>query len=98
MESYEIELNNKTHKIKPLTNLGGHNIVNGIIHGGLFLPSVKLDSYPDTLKFTEGLYAVETFGSTGSTYAEEKGDATLFRIEPDYKTEYIQNPNIKKFY
>ncbi len=98
MESYEIELNNKTHKIRAIENLGGHNIKNGIIHGGLFLPAVKLSHMPDNQRFTEGVYAVETFGSTGESRTIEKGNATLFRIDPDYQTNYIKLDSTRKFF
>lgn len=79
MESYEITLNGKTHKIKTISNLGGHNILNGIIHGDTFLSAVK--SNTDS-KFKEGVYAVETFGSTGSNYAYKNGESTLYRLNP----------------
>ena len=82
MESYEITLNGKIHKIKTITNLGGHNIINGIIHGGMFLPAVKNNS---SSKFKEGVYAIETFGSTGSDYAFENGESTLYRLNPTPK-------------
>ena len=73
MESYEIKLDGKIHSIKPINNLGGHNIIQGIIHGGMFLPAVDMRGYfSSNYKFTEGIYAVETFGSTGSNYAKKK--------------------------
>lgn len=36
IESYEITLKNKTHKIKPIRNLTGHNIGQYVIHAGNF--------------------------------------------------------------
>lgn len=62
MTSYEID----GKPINPITSLGGHNILRRIIHGGLFLPSKPLSYYNENIKFKEGVYAVETFGSTGS--------------------------------
>lgn len=79
MESYEITLNGKTHQINTISNLGGHNIVNGIIHGGMFLSTVGTN---ESYKFKEGVYAIETFGSTGSNYAFENGESTLYRLNP----------------
>lgn len=80
IESYEISLNNQILPIKSIKNLGGHNIVKGIIHGGTFLPAFKMDT---TNKFKEGVYAVETFCSTGATILSEVGDSTLFRLNPN---------------
>jgi len=88
MESYEIKLDGKTYPIKAINNLGGHNIVKGIIHGGLFLPAVDMKGYfPQDYRFKEGVYAVETFGSTGINYVTEKSDCNLYRINPEkFKT------------
>jgi methionyl aminopeptidase len=69
MESYEIELNNNNYNIKPIYNLGGHNILKENIHGGVFLPSVK-NIISNNHRFEEGVYAIETFGSTGNNYAQ----------------------------
>ena len=86
MESYEIKLDGKVHPIRTIKNLGGHNITRGIIHGGMFLPTVDMKEYFSIdYKFKEGVYAVETFGSTGDNYAEQKiysknFDPTLYRI------------------
>jgi len=92
MESYEIKLDGKTHQIRAINNLGGHNIVQGIIHGGMFLPSVDMRGYyPSTYRFSEGVYAVETFGSTGVNYVSEKPGSTLYRLNPEnYKQNTIK--------
>jgi len=74
MESYEVEINNKTYPIKVLKNLGGHNILKNRIHGGIFLPGADINFYPENVRFKEGVYAVETFGSTKSDWVEEKSD------------------------
>ena len=89
MESYEIILNGQTLPIKAIKNLGGHNIIKGIIHGGTFLPAVKMNT---TNKFKEGVYAVETFGSTGTNNVTEIGESTLYRLNPNTPT---SNPNLK---
>ena len=92
MESYEIKLDGKTYPIKAINNLGGHNIMQGIIHGGMFLPSVDMRGYfPPTYRFTEGVYAVETFGSTGSNHVTEKSHCTLYRLNSDnYKPKNLK--------
>lgn len=96
MESYEIKLDGKMYPIKSINNLGGHNIIKGIIHGGMFLPTVDMRGYyPSSYRFKEGVYAVETFGSTGQNYAYEKGDCTLYRINNDtYKTNQTNQKNM----
>jgi len=84
MESYEVTINGKIYPVKAISNLGGHNILQGIIHGGMFLPSVDMkNSLPKNYRFKEGVYAVETFGSTGANSVNELDDCTLYRINPD---------------
>jgi methionyl aminopeptidase len=81
MESYEINLNGKMCPIKAISNLGGHNILKGIIHGGTFLPTVDMkNALPPNYRFKEGVYAVETFGSTGKNVVNEVGESTLYRL------------------
>jgi methionyl aminopeptidase len=72
MESYDIH---------PITNLGGHNILKEIIHGGVFLPSVPTPNL-QIPRFAEGVYAIETFGSTDQDYVYETGESTIYRINP----------------
>jgi methionyl aminopeptidase len=99
MESYDINLDEKNHKIQVIETLGGHNILNGIIHGGIFLPGKDLgNKLPYNYKFTEGIYAIETFGSTGINKTTEIGKSTLFRINPNYSNNNISNPKINSFY
>ncbi len=84
MESYEINLNGEKHSIRAINNLGGHNIIKGIIHGGIFLPAVDLrKTLPSNYRFKEGVYAIETFGSTGDNHVNEIGESTLFRVNPN---------------
>ncbi len=69
MESFEIVLDGKTHRIKPIRNLNGHSIEPYHIHAGKTVPIVKNG---DTTKMEEGeVYAIETFGSTGKGYVNE---------------------------
>ncbi len=82
MESYEITLNGKTSHIKTINNLAGHNILHKILHGGCVLPCINMKHYNSYKpnRFKEGVYAIETFGSTGHKYANEKGEATLYML------------------
>ena len=97
MESYEIDLDNNKYKVRPITNLGGHNIVKGIIHGGIFLPPVP--SSDKNLRFKEGVYAIETFGSTGEDKVKETGESSLFRLNPNNQNliNVYKMETIKKF-
>jgi len=63
MESYEVEINGKTHQVKAVRNLSGHLIGPYHIHAGKSVPIVKGTK---EVKMEEGeMYAIETFGSTG---------------------------------
>jgi len=57
MESYEVEIRGKTHPVKAIRNLTGHDIVQYHIHGAKQVPFVKNSSRE---KMEEG----EIFAST----------------------------------
>ena len=81
MQSYEITLDGTTYPISSIVNLGGHNIKQGIIHGGIFLPCADIrDRADENYRFKKGVYAIETFGSTGSNKVREVGENTLYRL------------------
>ncbi|GBG34534.1 Methionine aminopeptidase 2 [Hondaea fermentalgiana] len=68
-QSYEIELDGKTHQIKCCRNLCGHMIEPYRIHGAKSVPIVKGG---EATKMEEGeMYAIETFGTTGRGYVLE---------------------------
>jgi len=97
MESYEVIIDGKIHPIKAINNLGGHNIIKGIIHGGMFLPSVDMrDSLPKNYRFKEGVYAVETFGSTGANSVNESEECTLYRLNPNTPNNRLKLDSTKK--
>lgn len=76
MESYEIELEGKTHPIKCIRNLCGHNIGQYQIHGGKSVPIVKNG---DNTKMEEGeCFAIETFGSTGAGLVRNEGECSHY--------------------
>lgn len=81
MESYEIELDGKTHPIKCIRNLNGHNIAPYRIHSGKSVPIVK---NTDQTKMEEGeTFAIETFGSTGNGYVNTEGECSHYARNPD---------------
>lgn len=86
----------ESYNINPIINLGGHNIERGIIHAGMFLPASPTDNLVYK-KFTEGVFAIETFGSTGDNYVNELGESTLYRINPNVNVE-LKLDSTKKFY
>ncbi|KAF2848089.1 methionine aminopeptidase 2-like protein [Plenodomus tracheiphilus IPT5] len=63
MESYEVVIDGKTHPVKALSSLSGHNILRYKIHGDKQVPFVKTRT---SQCMEEGdVFAIETFGSTG---------------------------------
>lgn len=70
IESYEIELNGKTYRLKPIYDLSGHSVDRFKIHSGIPIPNIKPTAQTDHLKTirieTDKLYAVEPYATTGS--------------------------------
>ena len=63
MESYEVTLGGKTHRVRAIRNLSGHSIAPHRIHAGKSVPIVRTG---DQTKMEElEHFAIETFGSTG---------------------------------
>ncbi|CAG8504812.1 42640_t:CDS:10, partial [Gigaspora margarita] len=82
MESYEVEINQKTYQVKPIRNLNGHSILPYQIHAGKSVPIVKGSS--SVTKMEEGEYfAIETFGSTGKGYVREDGECSHYAKRQD---------------
>ena len=84
-----------SYDINPITNLGGHNIEKGIIHGGFFLPSSPNDKLVYK-RMTEGVYAIETFGSTMDDYVHEVGESNIYRIKPESDSSSLKMESTKK--
>jgi methionyl aminopeptidase len=81
MESYECEINGKVHPIKAIRNLCGHTILPYSIHGTKSVPFIKSD---DMTKMEEGdVFAIETFGSTGSGRYVEGGEVSHYALRGD---------------
>ena len=80
IESFEIELDGKTHKIKPVRNLCGHTVMQYKVHGGKSVPIVKSE---DNTKMEEGeMYAIETFVSTGKGFVKETKNWSHYMKDP----------------
>ena len=84
MESYEIELNGKTHPIKVIRNLSGHAIEPYRVHGRKSVPCIRKQEQRHIMEEGE-MYAIETFGSTGKGYVHED-------LECSHYMKNYQNP------
>jgi methionyl aminopeptidase len=81
MESYECKINGTTHPIKAIRNLCGHTILPYSIHGTKSVPLIKTN---DMTKMEEGdVFAIETFGSTGSGGFVEGGEVSHYALRHD---------------
>jgi methionyl aminopeptidase len=94
MESHEIELNGKTHQIKSIRNLNGHNIKPYKIHGGKSVPIVRTS---DNTKMEENeFYAIETFGSTGRGEVSEDLECSHYMRNFDLDFAPLRIPKAKQ--
>lgn len=81
MESYECEINGTTYPIKPIRGLAGHTILPYSIHGTKSVPLIKTD---DMTKMEEGdVFAIETFGSTGTGQVWDDGETSHYALRKD---------------
>lgn len=93
MESYECEINGTTYPIKSIRNLSGHTILPYSIHGTKSVPIVKTN---DTTKMEEGdVFAIETFGSTGTGKVWDEGEVSHYAIVPDASTANLRVASAK---
>ena len=85
LNSYEVEIKGKTHKIKEIKDLCGHTMERFKIHGGKSVPLYRDDSSETSnVKMEEGeLYAIETFATTGSGHVHEKHPWSHYMKSPD---------------
>ena len=93
MCSYEIDLDNKIYKIKPVHSLCGHKINKYQIHADKIIPNIYLKNYNKRISNNE-FYAVETFASTGSgeTY-EDTNDTSHYMINYNNDFKKCDIPN-----
>ncbi len=94
MESYECTFGGRTHKVKSIRNLNGHNIGPYTIHGGKSVPIVKTG---DQTKMEEGeLYAIETFGSAGGKgYVVEDLECSHYMLTPRHDVVPIRSDSAR---
>jgi len=67
IESYDVDINGKNYKLKPIRDLGGHSIDKYNIHSGELILCSPYDSkeYKENKIRENQQYAIETFASTG---------------------------------
>lgn len=95
MTSYEVEIEGKTHPIKPIFDLHGHSIAQFKIHGGISIPAV--DNRDSTRIVSDSFYAVETFASTGRGSIHDKPPCSHFALNTN-KTRKLYNKDMIKIY
>eukprot|EP00922_Rhytidocystis_sp_ex-Travisia-forbesii_P071752 GHVS01107092.1.p1 GENE.GHVS01107092.1~~GHVS01107092.1.p1 ORF type:complete len:467 (+),score=88.93 GHVS01107092.1:119-1519(+) len=82
IESYEVEIENKTYKVKPIRNLNGHSIAPYTIHAGKSVPIVNSPDNRDRMEVGE-FYAIETFASTGRGVVVEDMECSHYMKDAD---------------
>jgi methionyl aminopeptidase len=86
-----IEKTIKLHGLKPIKNLGGHQIERYNLHAGIFIPNYNSG---DKNKLKKGdILAIEPFASTGKGYVENTGIPEIFLV---IQGNTIKNRNTKK--
>ena len=80
INSYQIEINGKLYDIKPIGQLGGHNIKPYIIHGGDLILGrpTNIPAVQNMRIRANECYAIETFASTGSGHLIEDSENNNF--------------------
>lgn len=82
MESFEVEIGNKTFPVKAIENLCGHSMERYKIHAGKSVNIVK--NTQNHVRMVEGeQYAIETFGSTGKGHVYEDLDCSHYMRDFD---------------
>lgn len=103
IESYEIEIKGKIHPIKAVTNLGGHNIKQYIIHGGkLVLGGPTESPLVSDMRMKAGeCFAIETFATTGTTNSVQNDTKSLvnhYMLQPNKPKPIFSLPTTNKLY
>jgi methionyl aminopeptidase len=82
MSAYEITLDGKKFKVRPIRTLCGHSIEKFKIHAGKTVPCVAGTGNQQRMEEGE-FYAIETFGSTGKGVVTDDGDTGIFMLAYD---------------
>ena len=93
--SYELEIENKIHKVNVCRNLCGHQILPYKIHGNKVVPNIKMNYHN---RMNEGeVYAIETFPTTGEgILTENLNENSHYMI--NYKNNNLKFNDINNIY
>jgi methionyl aminopeptidase len=82
ISSYSVEIGGTNFPLKPIRNLGGHQMDRYLIHCGKHIPITKEKSNNiDKMEVGE-VYALETFASTGKGFVIDRGATSHFKVNP----------------
>lgn len=98
IESYEIDLDGKTHRIHSVAALGGHNILPYRIHGGKLILCKPHPAQKDMRMNIGECFAIETFASTGTGNISVVNDNHLFSLNHDHMKSGFSLDITKKMY
>lgn len=91
VESYEIEINNKTEHLKIIDNLAGHNILPWKIHGGKLLYGIPKQNDNQVVE-DKDIMAIEIFVSNGNgTTILDKNNHSHFMLKSNDYIPLFQN-------
>ncbi|KAA6391281.1 MAG: putative Methionine aminopeptidase 2B [Streblomastix strix] len=98
ISSFECEINKKILKIKPISELSGHQVGDYLVHVGNSVPIVK-NACKRTIKMEENqFYAIETFATTGKGRLNELNDCSHFMMAPNAmgQCQRLKDPKAKE--
>lgn len=79
IESYDVDIFNKSYPLKSSRSLGGHNISRYTLHGDKLILGVPNQNYNDRMNLHE-CFAIETFPSTGTGDIKQTGTLNNYII------------------
>ena len=96
IESHEVEIKGKVHKIKAIKNLCGHTVNQYKVHAGKSVPIVARE---DNTKMEEGeMYAIETFASTGKGSVHDDGECSHYMLSEYGNPNKLRSDKAKNLY
>ncbi|MHA1785585.1 MAG: type II methionyl aminopeptidase, partial [Candidatus Helarchaeota archaeon] len=76
-----IEKEIKSHGLKPISNLSGHQLKRFNLHAGSTIPNVETD-LSNSSKFQEGdVFAIEPFTTDGAGFVVNQKDITIYSLK-----------------
>lgn len=75
---------------KPIVNLTGHSMAEGVLHAGISVPNY---ASKDMRTFGDGVYAIEPFATTGEGRVKNSEPSSIYRI---ISTKQMRLPRLRK--